>query len=1048
MQDIELLDKSVLLSALKHSKKDIAILVGAPISAAETSGAPGVPNVSGMIEIIEDHLKQSSDELLNSYRLKVTNTDPIEKYQSSFKFVKNHLGQDEVNEVIVKATLKSVKEGSRSKSTSELNRDEEAWHLPTGTDFLTKCIVKSEKIRGPIITTNFDPLISIALKKNGANSHQTILPSDGDIKQHRTIDDKNVQIVHLHGYWADSETLHTPDQLARARPKLKSSLASIIKNKTLLVIAYGGWDDIFMDALTQLAVIDEEKIDILWAFYESNAEVIHNKYKKLLSTTEEANSKGRFRAFKGINCHDFFKDLYEQITQENKKNKKVQFFDENIDKEIIKNPKIPHWRFHYEPAHDFIRETETFQLKEILKEHKVINISSEWGLAKLPFISSFIKNNLNKENSQKVYYVNLEGNSTRDDILSSAKTQLGVELSQLAVYEDENKSLIILDNIEIDISSEEQRTTPDIVMDLSMALTEFNDLLNIILISRKPILESPKATLTLDKLNDYDIKKYVENHSENKSKTCSSLFLDKVIQISNGIPMKIDKLLADLSIASFEEVIEHNNHPQPYDLAPSEPIPSAINKIISDISDSKNTDDQKTYKILKVLSVLSFGDTFTNLKKIYPTAPFTMGHFALLKSRDLIQSNEIYDSELEHEPGSSKYDFKVMSIPPAIRDFIFGRMKNEEVYDIINKAAECHFGPNWRIGRIKLSSSTEHLVKSGNKNIGSSQIIVIHLLRYALEKGDKNEIIRAVNVATAFSMTLDTYSRFKEVTHFSEEVFSLLKDYPEDIDLVNIKICYGKSLRMISEYEKARESLSKTLSSSTNISNINKGKIHINLAFIFDKLGDSEMALKSAREAMKFVGKKNSIYKSAETIIVNLSEENRLQKLRRLESSARSKKYIVNANNIAIDISKEKISQEEKIGCYDRIINSDGDFYNKFRAIGKKWAEILESESQSNISSFEKSILYTSYLYSHSQRMSGIFADAHKAIWLHFKREKNFSGLVNLFKLSSLYWRISGEIKREKYYAVDLTKTIMSFLKDDGLTMENRYVKFRIEQIS
>ena len=36
---------------------------------------------------------------------------------------------------------------------------------------------------------------------------------------------KSINVVHLHGFWEDSDTLHTPKQLTTKRPQLKSSLS-------------------------------------------------------------------------------------------------------------------------------------------------------------------------------------------------------------------------------------------------------------------------------------------------------------------------------------------------------------------------------------------------------------------------------------------------------------------------------------------------------------------------------------------------------------------------------------------------------------------------------------------------------------------------------------------------------------------------------------------------------------------------------------------------------------------------------------------------------
>jgi hypothetical protein len=72
-----------------------------------------------------------------------------------------------------------------------------------------------------VLTTNFDPLIEVAIRAAGGSCYSTRLDDDQPLNQ--TMGD-GVHVVHLHGYWHGSDTLHRQSQLGRDRLQLRDSL--------------------------------------------------------------------------------------------------------------------------------------------------------------------------------------------------------------------------------------------------------------------------------------------------------------------------------------------------------------------------------------------------------------------------------------------------------------------------------------------------------------------------------------------------------------------------------------------------------------------------------------------------------------------------------------------------------------------------------------------------------------------------------------------------------------------------------------------------------
>ena len=185
------------------------------------------------------------------------------QYQSAFSFLHARRGQTAANQVVRAAVWSSL---DLTNWPSELppttprdvtdavcrsiETDIGAWYLPPAVASLGRLLVDCSDAFGHVVlTTNFDPLIGVSIAKHGGKRFRTVLHSDGALGQTTA---EGAHIVHLHGYWCGADTLHTPQQLARPRPQLHKSLVHLLEGSTLVVIGYGGWDDVIASALVDV----------------------------------------------------------------------------------------------------------------------------------------------------------------------------------------------------------------------------------------------------------------------------------------------------------------------------------------------------------------------------------------------------------------------------------------------------------------------------------------------------------------------------------------------------------------------------------------------------------------------------------------------------------------------------------------------------------------------------------------------------------------------------------------------------------------------------
>ncbi len=299
----ELLSKEDLLIAAIATKRPVAFLVGSPLSLRDGVGVPGVTEI---LDFVRNEIRGRAAFALPNFETALMGKTGGDAYQEAMKWLGSKMGQDAINDVIMKAVLQA-----RKATAPELpngNGEPVDWNIPSGTAVLGEMVAGgSERFLGPVLTTNFDPLISLAVRSVGGRSGRRVLTADGTLAG--SAEDEICTVVHLHGFWRESDTLHTQAQLTNPRPKLTKSLQHLLQGRTLIVAAYGGWDDVFTHALVDLMNDEQAPLDVIWCFYEDNADMVMKRHGKLLKAVEPAIVMNRFRAFGGIDCHTIFGEI-------------------------------------------------------------------------------------------------------------------------------------------------------------------------------------------------------------------------------------------------------------------------------------------------------------------------------------------------------------------------------------------------------------------------------------------------------------------------------------------------------------------------------------------------------------------------------------------------------------------------------------------------------------------------------------------------------------------------------------------------------------------
>ena len=304
---LDLHDQTALIDALTTGATlPVAFLVGSPLSWDTEGGVPGVTEMlSEARQLIAERL---SLPRVSDFEAKVAGRAGADAYQAAMRWLHGSLTQTGVNEVIRRAVLKARIAGR----PTDFKGDGEPtdWYLPRGMRDLGVLVANADdRYPGPILTTNFDPLISVAIRQAGGVRRLRVIDADGALPRIVEADPGEIDVVHLHGYWQGANTLHTPAQLTSSRPKLTASLRRLLSRCTLVVVAYGGWDDVFTAALADALNDADAQLTVLWCFRESDPAVVESGNRKFLERMNSAITSGQLHLYGGINCHTLFGDV-------------------------------------------------------------------------------------------------------------------------------------------------------------------------------------------------------------------------------------------------------------------------------------------------------------------------------------------------------------------------------------------------------------------------------------------------------------------------------------------------------------------------------------------------------------------------------------------------------------------------------------------------------------------------------------------------------------------------------------------------------------------
>ena len=183
------------------------------------------------------------------------------------------------------------------------------WSIRPGLAALANIVRHHPSTKGGhiVVTTNFDPLISVAL--NLAGAHHARYTMDGDF-QMGMVTTEIPLVAHVHGYWlGPAKMLNLKDKIEQnVRLNLRSSLSSAFNERTIVVAGYRGWDDVVMGALKECL---KHRGTIIWLVHDEGVEFESSR--EAVSARLGADEDDALYFVSGVDADKFFCELSDKV---------------------------------------------------------------------------------------------------------------------------------------------------------------------------------------------------------------------------------------------------------------------------------------------------------------------------------------------------------------------------------------------------------------------------------------------------------------------------------------------------------------------------------------------------------------------------------------------------------------------------------------------------------------------------------------------------------------------------------------------------------------
>ncbi|WP_437331024.1 tetratricopeptide repeat protein [Sorangium sp. So ce381] len=613
----------------------------------------------------------------------------------------------------------------------------------------------------------------------------------------------------------------------------------------------------------------------------------------------------------------------------------------------------------------------------------------------------------------------------------------------------QSRPTILLDRIPQELTPSPDAVSPTVIEceRIANVLLRAMPTASIILASRfVPGAGSRFPVVELAALGEVECKRYVMSHPGGDILLAEPDLFDRLYSRSEGIPVYIDRMLEALHAASFEEVVSPSVEHDFSSDGEYEFFCASIRQLIRQMDGSDNQYMRRNVKMLKLLAMLTYGETFgtiqrfdfSSIRHFHQREPFYPANVTQLQHLHLIQSAPIVDIETSFRDPSrdaTATSRKLLIVPKQVRDFVTHELiSQDERREIAHRAADVFLGQRWGEGELSLEwikAPDYNPSRKPRMALRSPFPVLLWMLQDEIERGDKTRLDRVLVAANVFLEAISDVARYRDLRLMSTELIRLLDAAGYHKEAAKSSYYLGGALRMLDRFDDAIDAHRRVLEEAEGVPNARRSWTHIELALCYEGLKNFEMASRHAETARELAESDSSVDFFARYILILTNtaggDIDTKEKLRKLEAKARSKRCRMVADNIALTLAQKTTDPAIRIQIRNRVLantaknpNEVHETYNTTRAAVANAADMVNVGRAREVSEFDRRRLGAAYSYLYEQRMRSLFDTCHEALWQVEKSRHSVPGLVKLVQFGSSLWSVLGSERPEAKYIDEL----------------------------
>ncbi|WP_409280890.1 SIR2 family protein [Pseudomonas defluvii] len=649
------------------------------------------------------------------------------------------------------------------------------------------------------------------------------------------------------------------------------------------------------------------------------------------------------------------------------------------------------------PQAHSVRHAQSFQAEQILKRNRRLWLIADWGMEEDEFISALISRLSNK--TSKVYSVNISNYTDRASFYSQIEELLSASFesfcSSLSLID---QPYFLLKDVPLDTCDDKEKLQADL-LSLTDILISFCPNLRLILTSRN-LPDWRDESVELTALDRADTRAYIESHPLYQGGLGNDGFT-QLYEHTNGVPRIIKEALDKLVVASLEEIISERSSSR-INLA------GRFSDSIKSLSSAQEIEKRYAFSLLKSLSAFPYGEYLDNIRRVDKSKKYVIDHVVILQREGFIYVEDQDNFGHTGTRGSKKR----LIVTRAVRQWLAQETKPREMATIKSQAYQLYFGETWETANPKL----HHIFKANDISEKSSEINnAKYFIVEIFARGETNERWRTVGMelASQFCATVSEKSYHKVVQDLYSALKTMLESRDKDHQYWYFLYLCAQSIRMVGSDANKDEALQMMLDCQDHIDQPKLlGSIKLQIAMIYSSKKDRPRAVEYAKQASKLT-KGNVAMQASHIALQNSDLPTKEAEISKIQTKAKTKANKLYAN-IAMDRADELAETQAKVDMLKELVeycHDNQDLYNQIRAT-LRYAD-SQLTVRGSLDAHDLSAVLSIYHHLHHDDLTNLHSRCHRILWTAFEKNNDYSNLLQLFKYSSLYWRLRDEQKPE-----------------------------------